>query len=116
MDLLLWEYFYCQEHKQRILGLQQQLKDSKHNYSSSLRNLEGISDEIHEMRKSRSLLDLCLSPRQDGVGAESPLSTFDNAFTTDCSQPNEVKQKLEAEIDETVDETSEEQTVETNTD
>ena len=39
----------------------------------ALKNLEGISEEIHEMRKSRDSLDTILHEREDGVGAESPV-------------------------------------------
>ncbi|XP_031562144.1 SH3 domain-binding protein 5-like [Actinia tenebrosa] len=101
-----------EEHKQHIISLKNQLRDSKQSYSSSLRKLEGISDEIHEMRRSQSQLEMCLSPRQDGVGAEDPpSSTSDSAFE-DCSDINEMKRKLEA-IDGSIDETLEEEKVET---
>ena len=35
--------------------------------------MEGISEEIHEMRKSRDSLDTILYEREEGVGAESPV-------------------------------------------
>ena len=38
-----------------------------------MKNLEGISEEIHEMRKSRDSLDTILHEREEGVGAESPV-------------------------------------------
>lgn len=38
-----------------------------------MKNLEGISEEIHEMRKSRDSLDTILYEREEGVGAESPV-------------------------------------------
>ena len=38
----------------------------------ALQNLEGISEEIHEMRRSRDSLDMILQEREQGVGAESP--------------------------------------------
>ena len=56
------------------------MKNSKHNYSSSLRKLESISDEIHELRKSQ--LDLA-GPRQDGVGAECSIEPFEGESSTD---------------------------------
>ncbi|KAK3712994.1 hypothetical protein QZH41_014119, partial [Actinostola sp. cb2023] len=85
MDLL-------EKHKQRILSLQHRLKNSKQNYSSSLRALETISDEIHELRKSQ--LDLT-GPRQDGVGAECPSSPLEGSKYTDesYSQPDETSIK-----------------------
>lgn len=113
--LTKFSFHELQEHKQRIISLQKQLKDSKQSYSSSLKKLEGISDEIHEMRRSRSQLELCLSPRQDGVGAESPSSSSENAFA-DCSDITEMKRKLEASIDAgSIDGNSEEHRVETTT-
>ena len=45
---------------------------AKQEYSLALRNLEGISEEIHEMRRSRDSLDTILREREEGVGAESP--------------------------------------------
>lgn len=41
-----------------------------------MKNLEGISEEIHEMRKSRDSLDTILYEREEGVGAESPVGNL----------------------------------------
>ena len=38
-----------------------------------MKNLEGISEEIHELRRSRDSLDTILHEREEGVGAESPV-------------------------------------------
>lgn len=35
-----------------------------------MKNLEGISEEIYEMRKSRDSLDIILYEREEGVGVE----------------------------------------------
>ncbi len=51
--------------KQRVQGLQRKVSQSKSEYSRSLRNLEVISESIHEKRKRRLL------KRRPGVGADS---------------------------------------------
>lgn len=35
-----------------------------------MKNLEGISEEIYEMRRSRESLDVFLFEREEGVGVE----------------------------------------------
>lgn len=55
--------------------LQAKLTQAKGEYKSALRNLEMISDEIHERRRS-----LGIGPRERGVGAEG-----DGGFGEDLS-------------------------------
>mgnify|MGYP001793364395 CR=1 FL=1 len=52
--------------------LQYYLAKAKKAYSLALKNLEDISEEIHEMRRSRDSLDVLLDKREQGVGAETP--------------------------------------------
>ena len=52
--------------------LQYYLAKAKNTYSLALKNLEDISEEIHEMRRSRDSLDILLDKREEGVGAETP--------------------------------------------
>lgn len=63
----------CQAHKKQVEITQEGLQQAKQKYSLALKNLEGISEEIHEMRKSRDSLDTILHEREEGVGAESPV-------------------------------------------
>lgn len=60
-------------HKKQVEITQEGLQEAKQKYSLALKNLEGISEEIHEMRKSRDSLDTILHEREEGVGAESPV-------------------------------------------
>ena len=62
-----------QAHKKQVEITQEGLQEAKQKYSLALKNLEGISDEIHEMRRSRESLDTILHEREQGVGAESPV-------------------------------------------
>ena len=66
-------FFVVQAHKRQVECTQESLKKAKRKYSLALKNLEGISEEIHEMRKSRESLDMILTEREEGVGAESPI-------------------------------------------
>ena len=61
-----------QVHKKHTEVLQESIQKAKKDYSLSLKSLEEISDEIHELRRSREDLRTRLSAREDGVGAESP--------------------------------------------
>ena len=65
--------FFVQAHKRQVECTQESLQKAKRKYSLALKNLEGISEEIHEMRKSRESLDMILTEREEGVGAESPI-------------------------------------------
>ncbi|XP_046846953.1 SH3 domain-binding protein 5-like [Xenia sp. Carnegie-2017] len=56
-------------HKQKVVELQQHITMAKIEYQDTLRNLEKISDSIHERRNSEANL---LEPRGEGVGAENP--------------------------------------------
>lgn len=58
--------------KGQVEVTQQALQETKRKYSLALKNLEGISEEIHEMRRSRESLNTILLEREEGVGAESP--------------------------------------------
>ncbi|KAK3104640.1 hypothetical protein FSP39_006861 [Pinctada imbricata] len=57
-----------QQLKQNVSDLQTAIKIAKSRYSSTLKTLESISEEIHESRREKLLL---MFPRQPGVGAES---------------------------------------------
>ncbi|KAK7508490.1 hypothetical protein BaRGS_00000056 [Batillaria attramentaria] len=57
-----------QQQKQNVSDLQQAIAISKTRYANALHNLESISEEIHESRRSKLLL---MFPREPGVGAES---------------------------------------------
>ncbi|XP_043497364.1 SH3 domain-binding protein 5 homolog [Polistes fuscatus] len=61
--------------KERVEYLQKAIKDAKHNYASSLRILEDISNQIHQQRKDNDIL--ANGPREPGVGAEL-ISSGDN--------------------------------------
>lgn len=65
--------FFFQAHKRQVECTQESLQKAKRKYSLALKNLEGISEEIHEMRRSRESLDMILTEREEGVGAESPI-------------------------------------------
>jgi hypothetical protein len=58
-----------QEHKRKVIGLQNDIIVAKKEYHTALRNLEVISDSIHERRSSEMNV---LEPRGQGVGAENP--------------------------------------------
>lgn len=54
-----------QQLKKNVDDLQAKLTHAKGEYKSALRNLEMISDEIHERRRSSGM-----GPRERGVGSE----------------------------------------------
>ena len=56
-----------QDMKLRIQNVEESLSEAKRGYSSSLRNLERISDAIHAHRDAHAL-----GERGSGVGAEEP--------------------------------------------
>ncbi|XP_059364178.1 SH3 domain-binding protein 5-like [Carassius carassius] len=58
-------YLQLEQLKKNVDDLQTKLTQAKGEYKSALRNLEMISDEIHERRRS-----LGIGPRERGVGAE----------------------------------------------
>lgn len=58
-------YLQLEQLKKNVDDLQAKLTQAKGEYKSALRNLEMISDEIHERRRS-----LGIGPRERGVGAE----------------------------------------------
>ena len=78
--------FFCVQalegQKQRVQKLQRQVSQSKIQYSRSLRNLEDISESIHEQRRMRKqhslqqqdLISMAKSRREPGVGAPSSSS------------------------------------------
>lgn len=57
--------FFFQQLKKNVDDLQAKLSQAKGEYKTALRNLEMISDEIHERRRSS-----VIGPRERGVGAE----------------------------------------------
>ncbi|KAK7109481.1 serine-rich adhesin for platelets-like [Littorina saxatilis] len=59
-----------QQQKQNVWDLQQAISTRKARYAEALRNLEAVSTEIHESRRSRQKM-LLQYPREPGVGAES---------------------------------------------
>uniref|UniRef100_A0A8C1YLG6 SH3 domain-binding protein 5 n=1 Tax=Cyprinus carpio TaxID=7962 RepID=A0A8C1YLG6_CYPCA len=68
-------YLQLEQLKKNVDDLQTKLTQAKGEYKSALRNLEMISDEIHERRRS-----LGIGPRERGVGAEG-----DGGFGEDLS-------------------------------
>ncbi|XP_026083543.1 SH3 domain-binding protein 5-like [Carassius auratus] len=58
-------YLQLEQLKKNVDDLQTKLTQAKGEYKSALRNLEMISDEIHERRRSSGI-----GPRERGVGAE----------------------------------------------
>ena len=60
-----------EEHKLRVSVLEEDVASAKGLYSSALRSLEAISEDIHRARLQRKH-DLDLGERQAGVGAECP--------------------------------------------
>ncbi|XP_003700305.1 uncharacterized protein LOC100881374 [Megachile rotundata] len=61
--------------KERVECLQKAIQDAKTNYATSLRQLEEISNQIHQQRKDYDFI--ANGPREPGVGAElvSPQKT-----------------------------------------
>jgi len=64
-------YFLFQQQKRNVTDLQQAIKEYKAKHAGSLKELEGISEAIHQTRRQKLLL---MYPRQPGVGAESDCS------------------------------------------
>ena len=62
-------YLTFQAYKRKVFKLQNDIIFAKKEYHTALRNLEVISDSIHERRSSGMNL---LEPRGQGVGAENP--------------------------------------------
>ncbi|XP_012692943.2 SH3 domain-binding protein 5b [Clupea harengus] len=58
-------YLQLEQLKKNVDDLQSKLSQAKGEYKTALRNLEMISDEIHERRRSS-----VIGPRERGVGAE----------------------------------------------
>uniref|UniRef100_A0A182QTY7 Uncharacterized protein n=1 Tax=Anopheles farauti TaxID=69004 RepID=A0A182QTY7_9DIPT len=89
----------CQEQleaqKGRIQQLEQQIQSAKSAYSTALRNLEKISEEIHEQRGDLSQAAPS-GPREPGVGAElanilptkTPCSGSNNRFPYSSTMPD----------------------------
>lgn len=65
-----------EDQKRNVIFLQEKLQEAKSNYSGALKNLERISEELHEKRKLKAVLQY---PREPGVGAESENSKCDAA-------------------------------------
>ena len=61
-----------EEHKHKVSVLEEDVASAKSLYSTALRSLEAISDDIHRQRMEKRR-DLQLGERGAGVGAESPL-------------------------------------------
>ncbi|XP_016123525.1 SH3 domain-binding protein 5-like [Sinocyclocheilus grahami] len=69
---------FLQEHKSKILQLEERISKAKLNYSSTLRHLEQISEEIHAQREQDQTKDgpiKTCSGRSPPVGAETINST-----------------------------------------
>uniref|UniRef100_A0AAF5Q5N2 SH3 domain-binding protein 5 n=1 Tax=Wuchereria bancrofti TaxID=6293 RepID=A0AAF5Q5N2_WUCBA len=78
------EFTKILEHqKSLILKLESEVRQKKYDYTSSLRNLEQISDAIHE---ERSLSSVRREPGP-GIGCDSPdLSSYEVAFSKEKAQ------------------------------
>ncbi|XP_059801358.1 SH3 domain-binding protein 5-like isoform X2 [Hypanus sabinus] len=72
-------YLQMEQLKQNVDELQTKLSLAKGEYKAALKNLEMISDEIHERRRSN-----VIGPRGRGVGAEV---TFEIVDDGNCSDP-----------------------------
>lgn len=69
---------FLQEHKSKILLLEERISKAKLNYSSTLRHLEQISEEIHAQREQDQPKNGPIKPcggRSPPVGAETVSST-----------------------------------------
>lgn len=64
-------YNLLQEHKRKVGMLEEEVGSAKSLYSSALRSLEAISDDIHRQRLERRQQQM-LGVRGAGVGAECP--------------------------------------------
>lgn len=64
--------------KERVQGLQKAVVEAKKRYTQALRNLEVISEQIHQKRKLRTM-----QPREPGVGAEKL------ELTNLCTEPGD---------------------------
>ncbi|MEQ2219015.1 hypothetical protein XENOCAPTIV_011328, partial [Xenoophorus captivus] len=65
--------FHLQNLKKNVDERQAKLSQAKGEYRTALKNLEMISDEIHERRRSSTI-----GPRRPGVGAEGDSSSGDD--------------------------------------
>uniref|UniRef100_A0A0R3RUW5 SH3 domain-binding protein 5-like n=1 Tax=Elaeophora elaphi TaxID=1147741 RepID=A0A0R3RUW5_9BILA len=95
------EFTRILEHqKSLILKLESEVRQKKYDYTSSLRNLEQISDAIHEERSLSSVR------REPGVGCESPdLPSCEVAFNKEKAQrrvEEEEERRRKADIANTV--------------
>ena len=86
-----------QSHKRNVFKLQNDILDAKQEYHATLRNLESISDSIHESRSNQMSL---LEPRGQGVGAENPdgVRLIESSISDNLSIPYEVERELESTI------------------
>lgn len=66
-------YLQLENLKKNVDGRQAKLTQAKGEYRTALKNLEMISDEIHERRRSSTI-----GPRRPGVGAEGDSSSGDD--------------------------------------
>ncbi|XP_051574782.1 SH3 domain-binding protein 5-like [Myxocyprinus asiaticus] len=76
-------YFQLEQLKKNVDDLQTKLTQAKGEYKSALRNLEMISDEIHERRRS-----LGIGQRERGVGSEGDSIVGEDltGFKMDCDE------------------------------
>lgn len=80
--------FSCQQLKKTVDDLQAKLALAKGEYKTALKNLEMISDEIHERRRSSAM-----GPRGCGVGAEGS-STSAEDLSESKPEPDAVSGEL----------------------
>lgn len=78
-----------EEHKHKVGVLEEDVSSAKSLYSTALRSLEAISDEIHRQRLERRQQQQ-LGVRGSGVGAESPLPppSWDKGHGAEGSEGN----------------------------
>ena len=88
-----------QGHKQNVLKLQRDIVDAKQEYHTALRNLETISDSIHELRSNKTAL---LQPRGQGVGAETPDRTCLYKVESERSEHISVSTQVEEEMESAI--------------
>ena len=98
------------DQKRQIQLIEETIQMTKEGYSGSLKQLEKISEEIHERRRKESSKlsessnnidcesNVALGTRQDGVGAEFPSPYLADKNSKKISQ--KVKEKKEKKIDE----------------
>uniref|UniRef100_A0A8R1XV26 SH3 domain-binding protein 5 homolog n=1 Tax=Onchocerca volvulus TaxID=6282 RepID=A0A8R1XV26_ONCVO len=83
--------------KSLILKLESEVRQKKYDYTSSLRNLEQISDAIHEERSLSSVR------REPGVGCESPdLPSCELSFSKENRIEEEKERRRKADIANTI--------------